>query len=318
RAKELLKQLTESVLPDSQEISDEVSYSVRVMEIQEYGRDRLPAGPGIDESDEIIVVEGRADVINLLKHGIKNAIAMNGTNVPQTIVDLTKKKEITAFVDGDRGGNLIIKELMNISDIDYVAFAPDGKEVEEITKKEIHKALRSRIAAEQVKLDFQKSSNGTIRGGPAAHPVMKVSEQRGPPQPSQQPQQQNRSKQQRGGGEAPQQKPSQNKPAPRPERRELSNEEKKLFSDMLEDLVGTRGACLLDKKLTVLGKVPITELQSTIKNLNKGVYAVVFDGVIDRDLVKVVEGAGVNYLVGMDSKVKEGQSAISLLTASQL
>src|SRR3989344_5930323 len=57
RAKELLKNLTTMVLPDSQEITDEVAHSVRMMEITEYGRDRLPAGPGIDESEEIIVVE---------------------------------------------------------------------------------------------------------------------------------------------------------------------------------------------------------------------------------------------------------------------
>src|SRR3989344_1527712 len=111
RAKELLRTLTDSVLPDSQEMTDEVAQSVRMMEIKEYGKDRLAAGPAIDESDEVIVVEGRADVLNLLKHGFKNVIAMNGTNVPQTIIDLSRKKEITVFVDGDKGGELIIREI---------------------------------------------------------------------------------------------------------------------------------------------------------------------------------------------------------------
>src|SRR3989338_3918232 len=92
RAKQLLKRMMENVMPDSQEIADEVSASVRVMEIVEYGRDRLPAGPAIDESDEVIIVEGRADVLNLLKHGFKNAIAINGTYIPETIVDLCQKK----------------------------------------------------------------------------------------------------------------------------------------------------------------------------------------------------------------------------------
>ena len=110
RAKELLKNLMDNSLPDSQELADEVAYSVRVMEITEFGKERLPAGPQVADSDEIIVVEGRADVINLLKHGFKNAIAMNGTNMPETIATLSKKKEVTLFVDGDRGGNLIIKE----------------------------------------------------------------------------------------------------------------------------------------------------------------------------------------------------------------
>ena len=90
--------MMDNVIPDSQELADEVSYSVRVMEIQEFGNDRLPSGPAIDESEEVILVEGRADVLNLLKHGFKNAIAMNGTSVPQTIIDLSKKKEITVGV----------------------------------------------------------------------------------------------------------------------------------------------------------------------------------------------------------------------------
>ena len=121
RAKEILKQLQNNVMPDSQEIANEVAASVRIMEVQDYGRDRLAAGPTIDESDEIIVVEGRADVINLLKYGFKNAIAMNGTSVPQTIVDLSKQKIVTVFVDGDRGGNLILKSLFSIAEIDFVA-----------------------------------------------------------------------------------------------------------------------------------------------------------------------------------------------------
>ena len=99
RAKELLKKMMENTMPDSQELADEVTASVRVMEIVEYGKDRLPAGPAIDESDEVLVVEGRADVLNLLKHGFKNAIAINGTSVPETIVELCSKKVVTVFVD---------------------------------------------------------------------------------------------------------------------------------------------------------------------------------------------------------------------------
>src|SRR3989338_4461244 len=137
RAKELLRKMIDSTMPDSQELADEVASAVRVMECVEYGQDRLPAGPAIDESDEVIIVEGRADVINLLKHGFKNAISLNGTSVPQTIIDLCEKKTVTIFADGDRGGDLIIKELMAVADVDFVTKAPDGKEVEEITKKEI-------------------------------------------------------------------------------------------------------------------------------------------------------------------------------------
>ncbi|MBI4918813.1 DNA primase [archaeon] len=165
RAKELLRTLIDQVMPDSQELADEVAHSVRVMEITEYGRDRLPAGPAIDESDEVIIVEGRADVLNLLKNGFKNAIAMNGTSCPQTIIELSRRKDVTVFVDGDRGGDLIIKELSNVTEIDFVVKAPDGKEVEELTKKEIHKALRSKIAIEQAKLEMVDTSESIRKPG---------------------------------------------------------------------------------------------------------------------------------------------------------
>ena len=285
RAKDLLRTLTDTILPDSQELADEVAQSVRVMEIREYGRDRLPAGPAIDDSDEIIVVEGRADVLNLLKHGFKNCIALNGTSVPQTIKDLGGQKTITAFVDGDRGGDLIIRELMNVTEIDFVCKAPDGKEVEEITKKEIHKALRGKIAAEQVQLDVQKS-NGNERK--KQFPLKK-----------------------------PFQKPVF-RPQPHPMPKKLEASEKEKFKSALDDLFGTRGAYLLDKDLNVLGKVPVTELKATIKSVSN-VFAMVLDGPIDSELVKSADQAGVRYVVSMESRIEAGEeSRVQVLTDAEL
>lgn len=298
RAKELLKKMMEGVIPDSQELADEVAYSVRVMEIQEYGKDRLPAGPGIDESDEIIVVEGRADVLNLLKHGFKNVISLNGTSVPETIIELSKKKVVTVFVDGDRGGRLIIKELTNSTEIDYVSMAPAGKEVEEITKKEIHKALRGRVSVEQVKLELGKEVE-RIEKPP-------MYEQRRPQQSYNRPQQRTFS-------------PRPSAPPPKPVARKAATaDEKKVFKEMLENLVGTRGAHILDDKLNILGKVPISELQTTIKSLSSGVYAIVFDGAIDRELVKTAERVSISFLVSMDSKVKQNETGIGILTVNDL
>jgi len=275
RAKELLKIMTEKIMPDSQELADEVAYSVRMMEARQYGKDRLAAGPAIDESDDVIVVEGRADVLNLLKHGVKNAIAMNGTSCPATIKELSKKKILTAFVDGDRGGNLIIKELSTVADLDYVTRAPDGKEVEELTKKEIHKAIRSRITAEQAKMEFVKDTE-------------KLNSQHNGKYSS------------RHNGE---------RKTYTPQRQAASQANR----------IGTRGAYILDDKLNILGKVPITELASTIRSLSSGsVYAVIFDGVIDKDLVEVAERGRINCLVGMDNKLKAGETRINLLTANDL
>ena len=287
RAKELLKQMIDGVMPDSQELADEVAYSVRVMEITEFGKDRLPAGPGIDDSDEIIVVEGRADVLNLLKHGFKNCIALNGTSVPETIIELSKKKVITAFVDGDRGGDLIIKELLGVSDIDYISKAPAGKEVEEITKKEIHKALRSRISAEQAKLDTSRDiERKEYKPRTQLRPRV------------QQPQ--------------PRQQFIRKRTAVYP-----TSAEKGKFKGMLEDLIGTRGAYILDEKLNMLGKVPITELSTTVKSLTN-VYAIVFDGIIDKELVQVSERSKLKFLVGMSSKVKPEESSVGIITADNL
>ncbi|MGB9635594.1 MAG: DNA primase DnaG, partial [Candidatus Micrarchaeia archaeon] len=103
RAKSLLKSLVTETLPESKEILDLVRDEVKVAGVVEYGPERLAAGPDLDSYDSVIVVEGRADVINLLKNDIKNVIALGGASVPKTIVDLSKRKEITLFLDGDRG-----------------------------------------------------------------------------------------------------------------------------------------------------------------------------------------------------------------------
>ena len=150
RAKDILRDLFEEPEIESEKIADLVRQAVRAEEVIEYGEEKLPAGPAVDESDAIIVVEGRADVLNLLRHGIKNVIAVEGTNIPKTIAELSKKKTVTAFLDGDRGGDLILKELLQVADIDYVARAPEGKGVEDLTQKEIVKSLRNKVPVEQL------------------------------------------------------------------------------------------------------------------------------------------------------------------------
>lgn len=159
RAKEILRELFEEPEIESEKMVEMVREAIRAEEIIEYGEDKLPAGPAIDESDAIIIVEGRADVLNLLKHGIKNVIAVEGTNIPKTIIELCKKKTVTAFLDGDRGGDLILKELLQVADIDYVARAPEGKSVEDLTHKEIIKALRNKIPVEQLQIAKPKKED---------------------------------------------------------------------------------------------------------------------------------------------------------------
>ena len=290
RAKELLKNLTYNVLPDSLELTEEVANSVRLMEIQDYGKDKLAAGPAIKDSDEVILVEGRADVLTLLKNGIKNCIAMNGTSVPDTIKELSRKKTITVFVDGDRGGDLIIKELMNTSEIDFISKAPDGKEVEELTKKEINKCLRAKVSIEQYSTDLKSKPARPIKRKyerPTGREEIKRTYQ-----------------------------PRQNAPRTNPIR--LSKKEGETYKKMLEELIGTRGAYILDKDLNILGKVPTTELSTTIRNLGSGIHAVVLDGIVEEDLVKIADRARIKYLISMESKIKSRLSKVEVITKEQL
>ncbi|RLG97771.1 DNA primase, partial [Candidatus Bathyarchaeota archaeon] len=150
RAKEILRKWTIETLPSTEEIYREVAETLRWAKVEKYGPEELSAGPEIDSAKEIIIVEGRADVINLLKCGIQNVIAVEGAKIPETIIKLCKEKEATALLDGDRGGDLILKELLQVTSIRYVARAPSGKEVEELTCKEIFDALERKVPVEEL------------------------------------------------------------------------------------------------------------------------------------------------------------------------
>jgi len=145
KAKGILKKWVIEGSPSTDEMVKEVGGAIRSAEIVELGPDKLPAGPEAQSSGSIIIVEGRADVLNLLRCGIKNTVAIEGTKIPQSIIALCRNKEVTAFLDGDRGGDLILKELDQVTELDYLTRAPAGKEVEELTPKEIMKALRERV-----------------------------------------------------------------------------------------------------------------------------------------------------------------------------
>ncbi len=329
RAKELLRTMMDQVLPDSQELAEEVAYSVRITEIAEYGKDKLPCGPAIDDSDEVIVVEGRADVLNLLKHGFKNVIAMNGTSVPDTIIELSKRKVLTIFVDGDRGGSLILKELFGVAEVDFITRAPDGKEVEELAKKDKHKALRDRVSAEQGKQDVdkmlviegRKSFSNYMNGPSNSIPKRSVAPISAAAPAS------------ATGFSSPNRAPAYQKPTllrktlmptptpashVEPYKSNLKPEEKQKFKEMLEALIGTRGSYILDKDMNILGKVPVSELVSALKSMNTPIYAVVFDGAIDRMLTSASERIPVNYVVAMHSTVKQNETSVNVLTLNEL
>ncbi len=148
RAKTLLTEAFDGSMRSSRDLVEEVREAVRVEDITEY--EGLPAGPNVADSDAIVVVEGRADVLTLLRYGIKNAIAAEGTDIPDAVGSLTEGRTVTAFLDGDRGGELVLKELAQVGDVDYVAFAPEGESVEDLDRRAVMAALREKVPYDSV------------------------------------------------------------------------------------------------------------------------------------------------------------------------
>lgn len=285
RAKNILQRMIDDVSPTSIEISEEIKETLRMKEVQNYGPEKLPAGPNIDDSDAIIVVEGRADVLLLLKYGIKNVMAVEGTSAPKTIVDLCRKKTVTLFTDGDRGGDLIQRELLQIAEVDFIARAPEGKEVEELSKKEIFKALRHKMPAEQI---MESLSIPSRKGS-------KLRSKRKP------------RKQQSG------QKAS---PAP-----QIAQEPKKAekFKKFFTDLKGTLKAYLLDQEGNIIKEVAVRDLTEVLNSSSEKIEVVIFDGVITQRLSEIAAERGVEYLIGDKiGNLTKKPADIRLVTASHL
>ena len=150
RAKEILHKWNIESMPTVDEVYKQISETMKLGKVEKYGPEDLPAGPGLTEAKEIIIVEGRADIINLMRCGITNTVALEGAKVPESIKKLTREKEATALLDGDRGGDLILKELLQVTSIRYVGRAPRGKEIEECNCKGITEAIDAKVAVAEL------------------------------------------------------------------------------------------------------------------------------------------------------------------------
>ena len=287
RAKEIYKNMVESVGPTSMRMIEEVREAMRVHEISEYGEDRLPAGPSIHTSDAIIVVEGRSDVLNLLKYGIKNTVAVEGVSVPKSIGELSKKRTTTAFVDGDRGGELILKELLQIGDVDYITRAPKGKEVEDLEKDEVLVALRDKVPTAQ----FLASTN-----------ILNDNNNN------------NKKRENNRKNQRYNRNNKQHQPVKEPEP-EIEDDEVSLMKDMLKEFEGTGCGAILDEALNMTKEVEVENIYEEIKNIEGTADTVIFDGVISQRLVDVASEKGINKLVAFKSMniVKKPQN-VKLIT----
>jgi DNA primase len=255
------------------EMSKTVKEEARAAKIQEYGDEKLPAGDL--SGNEIIVVEGRADVVNLLKNRVNNVIGMNGTKLPAEIARLGKEKEITLFVDGDRGGKLIAMNVIKNANIKYVAIAPDGKEVEELQGKEILIALRKRWDVKEYVRRMRYDSSEGETAVEAEETKEEVVE------------------------EAKEEKVE-----------EFKGDAKKAIRDKYNEIKGSKGALVLDINLDIIRRVTPRDVPRTLENSRAKVFAVIMDGSATSGIIRACDDFGVQYLAATnfsavsDAKVK--------------
>jgi DNA primase len=296
RAKELLNKVMEEGKVEGESIADNVRQAVQVEEISNYGQDHCPAGPNIEKSDAIIIVEGRRDVLNLLKYGIKNVIAVGGTNIPKTVMDLTKERISTAFVDGDRGGELILKELLQTADIDFVARAPATREVEEIPQKLIMKALKNKIPAEQYAemydIKFERKEPKPEIQQEKTQKKVKTTEKSKPVIAK-------KDKDEKG-------------------KDRIITDKQKKYSKILDDISGSLKAVLFDKDDKEIKKIPVRELTDSLKK-SDNIYSVVFDGIITQRLLDIASSKNISEIVGIKlGNVVKKPTSVKILTKKEL
>jgi len=273
RAKEILMDRFEDGTIDSDELLDDVRQSIRIEKIGSLGDERVPAGPNVLDSDAVIIVEGRADVLNLLRYGIKNAVAVEGTHIPKIVEDLCEKKTATAFFDGDRGGELILRELLQVADIDFVAFSPKGKSVEDMSRKEVIKTLRNKVPVEYVRDQYFED----------AEPAPDQKKSRTPPGDS-------------GAGEAkakhaaPLKKPAEGNKGPR------------TLRDHIDDVKGTSLARFLTDDLTVVKELRSDDVENAVESVDSSVTGLVVDRAVDQKLLDRLVGKGLAFVAAKDFK----------------
>ncbi len=301
-------------------------------EIIKFGKDKLYAGPDLPNSKEIIIVEGRADIINLLRAGIRNTIEVGGTNVPQTVIDLIRQRTATAFLDGDRGGDFILKELLQVAPPDYVARAPLGKEVEELTPEEIRTALKnkkpineatfiteektSKKKSDKRKQHETRKDKGKIRRSSAqkaTHRVRQSSRRSGSRTAQRGTQRSSRRREQKeihaytraAHHEYPRYPP-------------LEPALKAVINAFEKKLRGSFQSYLLDKDYVPIEQVPTEKLYERLKEINNGVHAVLYDGVLTKRISELAAEKNISVVAAtVKGDVKGAPPQVRLVTFDQ-
>jgi DNA primase len=277
RAKKLMEKLGDSTV-DMSEMSSDIRSSAKIAKLQAYGTENLPSGD--ISGDELIIVEGRADVINLLKNDVKNVISMNGSKLPETIIELSKTKPtVILFVDGDRGGNLIIKNVTENAKIDFIAMAPEGKEVEELTGKEILQSLRKKVPASE----YIRSQR--TRG------VKRYDREEYTPRRDDRDNRDSRGERE----DRPERTESVAVERKEFKVKKMTAKEKEEIKESAEELVGTKGALIFNEELKIVRKVPVGILPNL--RLDETPYIIAVDGTATPRIIEACERLGCSNLV---------------------
>lgn len=329
RAKELYKNMMEEFTPESSRMIDEVKESIKVPEIIEFGEDNLPAGPNTPTSDAILIVEGRSDVLNLLKYGIKNTIAVEGVNVPKTVAELTKERTVTAFLDGDRGGDLILKELLQIGDIDYVTRAPRGQEVEYLNKDQVIYALKNKTSVD--KITQHANYNHNQHNYHKSTKRNDVKEENGAEKKTVQ--KDDKKSNENYSDLTSQLKDQLEKEIKQSQHDQVLNtvhaerevveketetkpvKKQNKYLTLLDEIKGTGKSNLFDEKFNVINQVKVENLFNEIKNSDNKIKTVVFDGIISQRLVDLAKEKNIECLVAVKmSEVVKKPETIKIIT----
>nr|MDO8085960.1 DNA primase DnaG [Candidatus Sigynarchaeum springense] len=329
RATQLLQKWDLEVSPETQEITDKVSQARVTEEIVAYGEEKLPAGPEIDTSDTVIITEGRADILRLLEIGVKNAIATNGTSVPKTVAELSKKKTTIALLDGDRGGDMILNELLQLGKIDFVARAPEGKEVEELTKKDLLRTLQNKVpyinnkpanaASFMSSLEGKKPGIDREREREHAPPQKEARQKRGIKSKSVLTKKQKKFERPKHGERADlgerRSYPSRSGSPPTPLQIASPSDVPDPIKVASKGVLGTTKAIFYDEGINSIKEVPTSVIVDELQKEGGKIRHILFDGIISQRLLDASIQSGVKTIVGTRigniSKV-EGVKIISI------
>ena len=277
RAKGIMRDWASKSSSEGEDILRDVTQSTQKGKVIAFGKDECPAGPLINSSKDIIIVEGRADVLNLMRAGIENTIAVEGTSVPPTIVELAKTKNLSAFLDGDRGGDLILRELNSVVKLTKVSRAPRGKEVEDLTPVEILENLDKKPEKDWNK----KPENGFKgRGFPRRREYYNRSYSRDKESYSRDKESYSRDRQEKEYSKI----------------EEFPDELVTKAKEIIPDLEGSLEAHIYDSNIKEILKIPVNELVKTLETTDNSEH-IVFDGIITQRLIEVAESNKVKTLI---------------------